>query len=53
MLASSSVLDSKTPESRSGQKTFILPNSEQSKSPLPTLTVDKQFGKMSWLSLAS
>lgn len=50
MLARSSVLGSKTFDSRSGQKTSILPKSLQSKSPLPTSVVTKQFGRLSWLS---
>lgn len=43
MLARSSVLDSKTLDSRSGQKTFISPKSLQGNSSLPTSTVDKQL----------
>lgn len=44
------MLGSKTFDSRSGQKTSILPKSLQSKSPLPTSVVTKQFGRLSWLS---
>lgn len=52
MMARSSVLNSKTQDSRSEQKIFILPKSVQGKSPSPTSTVDKQFGRLSCLSLA-
>lgn len=52
MLSRSSVPDSKTLDSRSGQKTSVLPKSLQGKNPLPTSTVSQKFGRLSWLSSA-